>query len=59
LPAGTRRYAQGRFGGAFRRVIELPQQADPDKVQARYVDGCLMISVGKRETSKPRAIAVQ
>jgi HSP20 family protein len=37
----------------------LPQQADPDKVQARYVDGCLLISVGKREASKPRAIIVQ
>jgi HSP20 family protein len=59
LPEGTRRYAQERFNGAFRRVIELPQQADPDKVQARYVDGCLLISVGKREASKPRAITVQ
>ncbi|MGV2291927.1 Hsp20/alpha crystallin family protein [Trinickia sp. YCB016] len=56
---GTRQYAQERFSGSFRRVIELPQQADPDKVQARYVDGCLLISVGKREASKPRAITVQ
>jgi len=59
LPEGAREYAQERFNGSFRRVIELPQQADPDKVQARYVDGCLLISVGKRETSKPRAITVQ
>ncbi|BCG05422.1 heat-shock protein Hsp20 (plasmid) [Paraburkholderia sp. PGU19] len=59
LPAGSRQYAQERFNGSFRRVVELPQQADPDKVTARYVDGCLLISVGKREVSKPRAIAVQ
>jgi HSP20 family protein len=59
LPEGAREYAQERFNGAFRRVIELPQQADPDKVQARYVDGCLLISVGKREASKPRAISIQ
>ncbi len=59
LPDGTRQYAQERFNGSFRRVIELPQQADPDKVQARYVDGCLLISVGKREASRPRAITVQ
>jgi HSP20 family protein len=59
LPEGTRQYAQERFNGSFRRVIELPQQADPDNVQARYVDGCLLISVGKREASKPRAITVQ
>ena len=54
LPEGARPYAQERFTGSYRRVIELPQQADPDKVQAR-----LLISVGKRETSKPRAITVQ
>jgi HSP20 family protein len=55
----TRTYAQERFTGTFRRVIELPQNADPDKVQARYANGCLSISVGKREASKPRAITVQ
>ncbi|MBP0588229.1 Hsp20/alpha crystallin family protein [Paraburkholderia sp. LEh10] len=55
----TRIYSQERFTGAFRRVIELPQTADPDKVQARYENGCLMITVGKRESSKPRAISVQ
>ncbi|AOK14668.1 heat-shock protein Hsp20 [Burkholderia cepacia] len=55
----TRTYAQERFAGAFRRVIELPDTADPDKVQARYENGCLSISVGRRESSKPRAIAIQ
>ncbi|WP_423194736.1 Hsp20/alpha crystallin family protein [Cupriavidus sp. H18C2] len=55
----VRLYAQERFVGTFRRVVELPQGADPDKVQARYSNGCLSISVGKREASKPRAIAVQ
>jgi len=55
----TRTYAQERFVGTFRRVIELPDTADPDKVQARYENGCLSISVGKRESSKPRAITVQ
>lgn len=55
----VRTYAQERFSGAFRRVIELPQNADPEKVQARYTSGCLSITVGKREASKPRAITVQ
>ena len=55
----TRTYAQERFTGSFRRVIELPQNADPDRVQARYTNGCLSITVGKREASKPRAITVQ
>jgi HSP20 family protein len=56
---GTRTYAQERFTGTFRRAIELPQNADPDKVQARYTNGCLSISVGKRESSKPKSITVQ
>ncbi|MCC8403308.1 Hsp20/alpha crystallin family protein [Paraburkholderia sp. MMS20-SJTN17] len=55
----TRSYAQERFAGTFRRVVELPQNADPDKVQARYENGVLSITVGKRESSKPRAISVQ
>ena len=55
----TRVYADERFTGAFRRVIELPQDVDPDKVTARYVNGCLTISVGKSEASKPRQIRVQ
>lgn len=55
----TRVYARERFMGAFRRVIELPPHADPDKVSARYVNGCLTVSVGRSEASKPRAIAVQ
>lgn len=55
----VRSYAQERFAGTFRRVIELPQNADPDRVQARYVNGCLSISVGKHESSKPRAITIQ
>ncbi|MCP3716443.1 Hsp20/alpha crystallin family protein [Paraburkholderia sp. CNPSo 3281] len=55
----ARVYARERFMGAFRRVIELPQHADPDKVNARYVNGCLTVSVGRSEASKPRAITVQ
>ncbi|VVE72304.1 heat-shock protein Hsp20 [Pandoraea anapnoica] len=52
-------YAAERFTGAFRRVIELPPHADPDNVKARYVNGCLKISIGRSEASKPRAISVQ
>ncbi|WP_246792803.1 Hsp20/alpha crystallin family protein [Burkholderia perseverans] len=57
--AGARVYARERFMGAFRRVVELPQHADPDRVDARYENGCLMISIGRSEASKPRAVTVQ
>jgi HSP20 family protein len=56
---GARTYAKERFSGSFRRVIELPRNADADKVEARYENGLLSITVGKREASKPRAIAIQ
>jgi HSP20 family protein len=58
-PEGSRSYAKERFTGSFRRVIELPQNADSDKVEARYENGTLSITIGKRETSKPRAITIQ
>jgi HSP20 family protein len=51
-------YAQERFTGSFRRVIALPEDADPAKVDARLRDGVLHVTVAKRESSKPRQIAV-
>jgi HSP20 family protein len=56
---GTSVYAQERFAGRFRRVVSLPEDADPARVDASYRDGVLRISVAKRETSKPRRIEVQ
>ena len=51
-------YAQERFVGSFRRVISLPEDADPAKVEASYRDGILRVSVAKRESSRPRRIEV-
>ena len=51
-------YAQERFVGNFRRVVNLPDDADPAKVDASYRDGILRITVAKRESSKPRRIQV-
>lgn len=55
----TRSFARERFMGAFRRVVELPPNANPDDVQAKYTDGCLAIRIGKHESSKPRSITIQ
>lgn len=55
---GTSVYAQERFTGNFRRVVSLPEDADPAKVQASYQDGVLRVTVAKRESSKPRRIEV-
>ena len=52
-------YAHERFSGAFRRVVSLPEDADPAKVDATYRDGLLRVTVAKREASKPRHISVK
>ncbi len=58
-PSEGRAYTQERFAGGFRRAVDLPRDADPAKVKARDANGCLAISVGKRETSRARTIAIQ
>jgi HSP20 family protein len=51
-------YRQERFGGEFRRVFTLPDDVDPDQVEAHYRDGILQISVKRREAARPRQIAI-
>ncbi len=51
-------YAQERFNGEFRRVVSLPEDIDPQRVDANYRDGVLHVTVHKRESSKPRRIQV-
>ncbi len=55
---GVSVYARERFTGNFRRVVSLPDEADPAKVDASYRDGILRVTVAKRESSKPRRIEV-
>jgi HSP20 family protein len=47
-----------RFAGSFRRVVSLPDDIDPNTVSADYRDGVLHISIARRESAKPRHIAV-
>lgn len=51
-------YASERFAGKFRRVIALPEDAEPSRVEATYRNGMLKVVVPKRESSKPRQIPV-
>lgn len=48
-----------RFTGRFRRVVSLPDDVDPDSVQATYRDGVLHVSIGRKAASQPRRIEVQ
>lgn len=52
-------YRQERFSGNFRRVLSLPEDVDPNQVQAAYQEGVLHIVVKRSEASKPRQIEVK
>jgi HSP20 family protein len=52
-------YARERTEGEFRRVLSLPEDADPDRVEANYRNGVLHIRVQKREASRPRRIEIR
>ena len=58
VPEGAQAYRRERFGGEFQRVITLPDDVDPDKVDAVYRDGVLHITVQRREEVQPRKIEV-
>lgn len=47
-----------RAEGEFSRTVTLPGEVAPDKVEARYTDGVLQLTLPKAEESKPRQIAV-
>ncbi|HEX7326089.1 MAG TPA: Hsp20/alpha crystallin family protein [Rhodanobacteraceae bacterium] len=51
-------YRQERFSGEFRRVISLPEDVDPDAVEAQYANGILQVTVQRREENRPRQIAI-
>lgn len=45
--------------GKFSRVFELPTEVQPDKVEAHFRHGVLMVVLPKREEVKPRRIEVK
>lgn len=51
-------YRQERFSGAFRRVLTLPEDVDPETVEAKYRDGIVEISVKRRAAARPRQIEI-
>jgi HSP20 family protein len=51
-------YRRERYDGDFRRVITLPEDVDPERVEAKYRDGVLQITVQRREATRPRQITV-
>lgn len=57
--SGTQYYRRERFDGDFHRAVNLPEDADPEKVVANYQDGVLHIAIQRLESAKPRQIEVK
>ncbi|HEC16886.1 MAG TPA: Hsp20/alpha crystallin family protein [Sedimenticola sp.] len=58
LPENVQLYRRERFNGSFHRTITLPEDVDPDRVNASCRDGVLHITVQRREEVRPRRIEV-
>lgn len=48
-----------REAGQFSRIVGLPSEIDPDKVEASMVNGILTVVVPKAQAAKPRQINVR
>ncbi len=48
-----------RAEGSFNRTVTLPTEIDAERVDARYADGILTLTLPKAEESKPRQITVR
>ena len=61
---GERQPEQGfsryeRWYGKFQRAFTLPVSVEADKIEAKYVNGVLTITVPKAEHAKPKRIAIE
>lgn len=54
----TTQHLNERFAGRFRRVISLPDDIDPDGIDATCTHGVLRISLKRRAAAQPRRIEV-
>ena len=51
-------YRRERAAGKFTRTVQLPFEVESDKVQANYQNGILRITLPRKESTKPRRIAI-
>jgi len=58
-PGKATYYRQERFSGRFHRAISLGDEVDPQRVEAKYRDGIVQITLHRREAAKPRQIEIQ
>jgi HSP20 family protein len=56
---GASYHRKERGEGAFSRSVTLPASFDGTRVDAKYVDGILTLTLPKPEAAKPRRVQVQ
>jgi HSP20 family protein len=52
-------YGADRYSGSFKRVVSLPQDVDPTRVEARQRDGVVRITIQRRTEAQPRHIEIK
>ena len=52
-------YTAERSNGGFERAVRLPEFVDGDRIEARFEDGLLLISIPKSPAAQPRKIAIK
>ena len=57
-PQAATYHRRERGVGAFARVVRLPLEVDPDRVEAELRRGVLTITLPKAESARPRKIEV-
>ena len=55
---GTRTWISERFDGEFRRTLTLPEDVDPQRVEAKTRDGVLWIQLARNEAARPRKVQI-
>ena len=58
-PANAVWHRQERFAGTFTRELTLPTPVDADKVDAKFENGVLKLTLPKSEAARPRKISVK
>jgi HSP20 family protein len=59
LDTGSVYHRRERIQGKFIRTVELPVDVDRDRIEARYVDGVLSVTLPRVEEQKPKQIPVK
>lgn len=59
LPEGARLLRQERSMGQMRRQLQLPFELDPEKVEASYERGLLVLRLNAHESAQPARIEVK